>query len=99
MDFHFDHTVTTYLVVGTTVGQECEATNNHSFGVSQGHISSKTVQKSSIEDPKNRLDIDLPQVTEKSKTPPKTLKEQVKDCFGFCDSDMSEDQGFGKGVT
>ena len=92
MDFHFDHTVNTFLVVGTTVGQECEATINHSFGVSQNHIIPKTVQKSSIERPKNGLDnIDMAQITEKSRTPPKTLKEQVKDCFGFCDSDMSED--------
>ena len=84
--------MTTFLVVGTTVGQECEATNNHSFGVSQDHISPKTVQKTSREDPKNGLDnIYFQQVTENSKTPPKTLKEQVKDCFGFCDSDMSED--------
>ena len=89
------------LVIGTTVDQDYEVTNNPSLNRSSKHISPKPAQKSSLEKPTNAIENDFllaspiendnSPIAEKINSPPKTLKEEIDLCFGFGDSDMSED--------
>ena len=89
------------LVVGSTVGQDYDVTNNPSLNLSSKHISPKPALKSSLEKPVNVVENDFllaspiendnSPIAEKINSPPKTLKEEINLCFGFGDSDMSED--------
>ena len=89
------------LVVGTTVGQDYEVTNNPSLNLSSKHVSPKPPLKSSLEKPvtavenefllASPIENDNSPIAEKINSPPKTLKQEIDLCFGFGDSDMSED--------